>query len=217
LASRPVAPVVAPDAPTFETLPLVHLERGRFPEYPGPDTEVVLTRLARSFGRVVLVDAAGVRSNDADLEFLQFASRKRAIWADAGSRFATDAMDLFVAGAEAVTMRWNTLDAPAELAEAASLAQEGALFVGLEFPRGAFLKHPRDGRDAAGVLAMAQELGIGAVLQVDRVDLATARALPPASVTKWIQGSATSDAATELQALGFHGAVVGPVTLEAEL
>lgn len=205
------------EEPAFETLPVAHLERGRFPEYPGADPEDVLTRLARRFGRVVLVDAAGVRANDADLEFLAFASRKRALWVDAGSRFATDAMDLFVAGADAVTMRWNTLDRPSELEEAAALAQEGGLFVGLEFPHGRFLPHPKDKRDAAAVVSLAQELGLGVVYQVEKADATLARSLPPASVPKYLQGAASADAAAELQAQGYRGALVGPLTLEAEL
>jgi hypothetical protein len=200
---------------TFETLPVVHLERRRFPEYPGADTELVLTRLARRFGRVVVVDAGGIRTNNADLEFIQESSRKRLLWMDAGSRYATDAMDLFVAGAETVTLRWNTIHSAAELEEAAGLAQEGSLLVGIEFPRGRFLPHPRDPRPAEAVVELAQRLGVGVVYVADRPDPSFVRALPGASTARWLQGGDGALAA-ELQSWGYHGALVGPVTLEGD-
>lgn len=200
---------------TFETLPVVHLERGRFPEYPVAATDLVLTRLARSFGRVVLVDAGGIRANDPDLEFIQEASRKRPLWVDAGSRYSTDAMDLFVAGADAVTMRWNTLHKPSELEEAAAIAQDGALFVGLEFPRGAFLPHAKDARTATQVVQLAQDLGLGMVFFVEKADAEVARQLPTSTTPRWLQG-ASAQSAPDLQAWGYHGAIVGPIDLTTE-
>lgn len=198
---------------TFETLPVVHLDEGRFPEYPGQDTERVLTTLARRFGRVVVTDVSGVRSNDADLEFLQTAARKRPIWADAGSRYADDAMDLFVAGADAVTLRWNTLDHPDELAATAELCQPGTLFLALEFPRGKFLSHPRDRRAAAEVVARAEELGVGLVLVVDQGSDDVLRSLPLAQTPRYVQGPVSAASA---QAMGFAGAMLAPTALPEE-
>jgi len=200
---------------SFETLPLVHLERGRFPEYPAADPSVVLTRLAARFGRIVLVDAGGVRANDADLEFIQEAGRKRTLWVDAGSRYATDAMDLFVAGAETVTMRWNTLRRASELEEAAAIAQEGALYVGLEFPHGKFLPHPQDARSATQVAQLAQDLGIGLVFLTDKADADVVRHFPSSTTPRWLQG-ASSHLASELQTWGYQGAIVGPIDLTEE-
>jgi hypothetical protein len=199
----------------FETLPVVHLERRRFPEYPDAEPEQALTALARRFERVVLVDVAGVRRNAADLEFLQMSARKRSLWVDAGSRYATDAMDLFVAGAENVTMRWNTLSAPAELEDAASLAQHGALFVGLEFPRGTFLKNPADARGADDVARHAESLGLGVVHIVDSGDAAFARDLPVTRTPRYLQGGSRA-LAGELQAWGFAGALLSPAELPPE-
>lgn len=198
---------------TFETVPVVHLDRGRFPEYPDADPEAVLTGLARRFERVLVVDAQGIRANDADLEFLQHAARKRAIWADAGSRYATDAMDLFVAGAERVTMRWNTVKGVEELAEAASLAQPGALFLGLEFPRREFLPHPKDKRTALDAARLAEGLGIGLVYIVDRPDPSFVRDLPLAQVARYVQGAGADG---QHQAWGYAGSLVGPVDLVEE-
>lgn len=206
-----------PDGPrvTFETLPVVHLERRRLPEYPGTDPEAAFTHLARRFGRVVLVDVTGVRTNDADLEFLQAASRRRSVWVDAGSRFATDAMDLFVAGAEAVTMRWNTLDSAAELEEAGGMAQPGSLFLGLEFPRGQFLRNPRDARDAHAVAALAREHQIGLVYLVDRADEGFLRGLPESGTLRYVQG-APPGAASTLQSMGYSGMLLAPAQLPPE-
>ncbi|HET6405232.1 MAG TPA: hypothetical protein VFH78_11330 [Candidatus Thermoplasmatota archaeon] len=198
---------------TFETLPVVHLDEGRFPEYPGQDPERVLTDLARRFGRVVVTDVAGVRKNDADLEFIQHAARRRALWADAGSRYADDAMDLFIAGAEAVTMRWNTLDRPDELEEAVEVCQPGTLFLALEFPRGAFLQHPRDKRDAAQVVTLAEELGLGLVMVIDDAREDALRALPLSRTPRYVQGPVSVAAA---QSMGFAGAMLAPLALPKE-
>lgn len=206
----------SPDGPgvTFETLPVVHMEKRRLPEYPQADPEGVLTHLARRFGRVALVDVTGIRTNDADLEFLQTSSRRRSVWMDAGSRYATDAMDLFVAGADAVTMRWNTVDSAAELKEAAEMAQPGSLFLGLEYPRGAFLRNPRDARDARDVAALARELQLGLVYLVDRHDDHFLRSLPEASL-RYVQGAPPS-VADALHSMGYSGMLVAPAHLPPE-
>lgn len=198
---------------TFETLPVVHVDGGRFPEYPEEDPDRVLTALARRFGRVVLVDVRGVRRNDADLEFLAAAARRRSLWADAGSRFATDAMDLFVAGAEAVTMRWNTLDSVEELEEAAEMCQPGTLFVGIELPHGRFLEHPRDRRSAAEVAQLAESLGVGVVVIGDAESEDALAALPPLTVPRYVQGAASAGTA---QAFGFQGALLAAAQLPEE-
>lgn len=198
---------------TFETLPVVHLERGRFPEYPDAAPEDALTRLARRFGRVVVVDADGVRRNEPDLGFLQTTSRKRALWLDAGSRYADDAMDLYVAGAEAVTLRWNTLDSATELEEAASLCQPGTLHLALEFPKGRFLAHRKDGRSAEEVAALAAANSLGLVLLVDSFD--ALRAAPTAPMGRYVQGLGRADA-MRAQELGFQGALLAPSEVPPE-
>ena len=198
---------------SFETLPVLHLDEGGFPEYPGQDPERVLTSLARRFGRVVLVDVAGVRANDADLEFLSHAARRRAVWADAGSRYATDAMDLFVAGAEAVTLRWNTLDDPEELEEAGELCAPGTLFVALEFPKGRFLAHPRDRRTAEEVVRLAESKGVGVIFALDQADEAALRALPDAATPRYVQAPV---APALVQACGLQGVMLAPTLLPEE-
>ena len=198
---------------TFETLPVVHLDEGRLPEYPGQEPDRVLTSLARRFGRVVVIDVAGIRRNDADVEFFQAAARRRALWADAGSRYADDAMDLFVAGAEVVTLRWNTLDSEDELVEAAEVCQPGTLFLALEFPRGKLLPHPKDKRDAADVVRLAESKGVGLVYVLDQADEALLRSLPGAATPRFVQGPFHPHA---VQAMGFQGLMLAPTLLPAE-
>lgn len=197
---------------TFETVPVVHLEYRRFPEYPDADPEHALTTLARRFGRVAMVDAEGVRSNLVDLEFVQASARRRSLWVDAGSRYGTDVMDLFIAGAETVTVRWNTLHDVAELEEAAGLVQPGTLFVGLEYPKGAFLRHRRESQGAEDVVRLAEELGIGVVFLLDKPDARLLRTLPPATVPRYVQG-ASAALLPDLQAMGFQGALLAPTQI----
>ena len=205
-----MSPAQARPRVAFETVPLVHLDRRRLPEYPEEEPEGVLTRLARAFGRVVVVDVQGVRRNEADLEFVQQAGRRRPLWVDAGSRFATDAMDLFVAGADTVTMRWNTLDSPDELKEAAEMTQHGSLLLGLEFPRGGFLRHPKDARGAHEAAAFAESLGVGLVLMTDAA--ADLRALPTTTAARFVQGLPRGPALAA-QELGYQGALLAPSEL----
>ncbi len=200
---------------TFETVPVVHVVAGRFPEYPGADPERALTTLARRFGRVALVDASGIQVNEPQVEFIQDASRHRSLWVDAGPRYATDAMDVLVAGAETATLRWNTLRDAKELEEAAELAQAGSLFVGLEYPKGRFLANPRDARSADEVAQLAERLGVGLVFILDDPEEPGLRALPPAQTARWVQGIPRRLAA-EAQEMGFQGALLAPAELPPE-
>lgn len=207
LDRRPCSPRVA-----FETLPVLHVQRARFPEYPDAEPEDVLKTLARAHQRVALIDVAGIRANEADLEFVQAASRRRSIWVDAGSRFATDAMDVLVAGAETLTMRWNTLDSAAELEEAVEDCEPGSLFLGLEVPRSGFLRHPKDARALTEVASFAAALGAGLVFIVaPGTDLAT---LPQANTPRFVQGLPRAEALAA-EEHGFAGALLAPTQLEA--
>lgn len=199
----------------FETVPVVHVVDGAFPEYPQQDPERVLGALARRFERIALVDAEGVRRNEPALEFVQAAARRRSLWLDAGSRYAEDAMDLFVAGAEAVTMRWNTLDSPKELEAAAELAQPDALFLGLEYPKGAFLPHRAYPRSAREVAAWAASLGVGLVFLLDEPDAHLLRSLPEAPTARWLQ-NLPRRLVDDAQAMGYRGALVPPAEIPPE-
>lgn len=125
-------------------------------------------------------------------------------------------MDLFVAGAESVTLRWNTVASVEELREAASLCDPAGLFVGLEFPGGRFLRHRKDARDARGVVSLAEELGLGVVFMVEDVSPVVLRGLPLSSqVANFVQGPVWGRG-EELEALGFAGALGPAVSVPAE-
>ncbi len=196
---------------TFETLPVVHLETGIFPDYPDGSIEEALTTLARRFGRVVVVDVMGVKRNQPELEILQAAARKRSIWWDAGSRYSNDAMDLFIAGAETVTLRWNTLHRAEELQEAVDLCQPESLLVSLEFPKGTFLTHKKDKRSAETVARHVESLGIGLVYVVDRMDEAYLRSLPVTTTPRYLQGPSAAPIAM-LEELGFAGVILPAIS-----
>ncbi len=203
------------DPVALEILPAVHLDQGGFPELPGEEVDAALTRLARRFGRVVVVDVAGIKRNQPELEQLQHTSKRRALWWDAGSRFATDAMDLFIAGAESVTLRWNTLQNAKELEEVASLCDPATIHLALEYPRGTFLPHSKDRIPAADVARLADRLGMSVVYVVDRSDTSFLRTLPAVTGTRHVQGP-VSAVIGELEALGFTGAIVPADRLPAE-
>lgn len=192
---------------SFEVVPVVHLEEGLLPELGGESVDSALTRLARRFGRVALVDVSGVRRNQPQLEAVQAASRRRAVWIDAGSRFATDAMDLFIAGAESVTLRWNTLDSGKELEEAAELCEPSTLFLGLEHPGGRFLENRRDVRPLAAVARMAEELGMGVVHVVGEAQEHLVRGLPASEAPRFVMGPFWGWQ-ERLEELGFAGMLV---------
>lgn len=197
----------------FETVPVLHLDKRAFPEYPDAAPERVLTELARRFGRVGLVDVEGVRANNADLEWIHAASKRRALWVDAGSRFATDAMDVLVAGASAVTVRWSTLRAADELEEAADLLDPDALFLALEHPGGRLRAHAKDGRGADALAAWAGDVGVGLVHVVDAdADADFVRALPRAVTPCYVQGASAAVAA-QARTWGYAGALVSPTQL----
>ncbi|HWG91469.1 MAG TPA: HisA/HisF-related TIM barrel protein [Candidatus Thermoplasmatota archaeon] len=151
---------------SFARFPLVHLSRGRLEEYPTEAPAPALQGLAKRAEMAYVVDLQGLTRNKADLDIVREASRKAALWVDGGSRYATDVMDLFIAGAERVTVRWNTLHSYSELIEASDLSEE--VYLGVEFQNG-FVDNRRDPAGSVDHLFRSvQQLGVGLVL----IDLA---------------------------------------------
>lgn len=200
---------------SFETVPVVHLVGGAFPEYPDADPERALSTLARRFGRIALVDAEGIRRNEPDVAFIQAHSKRRSLWVDAGPRYAADAMDVLVAGAESATIRWNTVRDAKELEEAALMAQAGSLFLAIEYPHGRFLPHAKDGRGPEELARLAESLGLGLLFILDGGDEATLRALPASTAPRWVQG-VPRRVVGSLQDMGFAGALLAPSEIPPE-
>lgn len=205
---------------TFERFPVVQLERGHLKEHPEEPLKEALTRLSKAHDQVYLVDLEGLRANKSDLELLAEATRNANLWVDAGSRYATDVMDLFIAGAERVTVRWNTVHDFEELAEAVAFSEE--VFLGVEF-REAFIDNPRDPARTPDLLFQrAEALGIGLVI----IDLlaGTAQVRPSLASTgarfrgeKWYAGGqgAAYDRET-LENLAYSGTLVPAAALARE-
>lgn len=207
----------------FETVPVVRLRKRRLLGASGDllETDAVpRVRQLAAKGPVCVVDLDGLRRNKADLDTLRRMADKGNVWADAGSRFATDAMDLLVAGADRVTLRWGSLADEEELREAHAMSD--ALLLGLEY-EGALVPNPRMGSDEGRGLALARELGLGLVV-IDRaragsrkgVDRGLAARFQASGLERWFTGGVRDrEDARELQALGYKGCLVG-AAMEAE-
>ncbi len=199
---------------TIRVVPAVHADRGVVIDAPQPGPpRAVLTTLAREYGEVYLVDAAGVRRNEPDLEFLQAVTRQLPVWVDAGSRYAADAMDALVAGASRLTLRWNTLRSREELVEVADVADVESFLVAIEFTDKGFMPNPHERTTTAeGVVREVDDLGLGLVVVHRDFDAAVARRFARSDAPRWWYGIVDRDGVAELGRLGYAGAVV-PATV----
>lgn len=102
---------------------------------------------ARDHDRVYVVDRRGVQRNKPDVDLLQDLAGETELWVDAGPRYAEDVVDLLIAGASHVVVRWHTLDAAGELGAAADMS--GDISLGAEFHGKDFVANPREA--AAGL------------------------------------------------------------------
>lgn len=198
----------------FEVVPFVQLQKRhllRADGAPDPQPAVPRVRDLAAKGLVCVIDLDGLRRNKADLDAVRKMAEKGNVWADAGSRFGTDAMDLLVAGAERATLRWHHLADEAELREAHEMSD--ALVLGVEFQGGQFQAHPKlGGEDRA--LALARELNLGLAVLVPEakpghLDRAVATRFASSGLDRWYLGGVrdAGDAAT-LKELGYKGCLV---------
>lgn len=198
----------------FEVVPFVQLQKRHLLRPDGeaePQPAVERVRALAAKGLVAVIDADGLRRNKADLDTLRKMGEKGNLWADAGSRFGTDAMDLFVAGAERVTLRWHHLADEAELREAHEMSD--ALFLGLEFRGGAFQPHPAlGGEDRA--TALARELNLPVVVldpgaKPGNLDRSLAARLQSSGLDRWFLGGIRDGGdVAALKELGYRGCLV---------
>lgn len=94
----------------------------------------VVDRLSGRFPLVYLVDLDAIEHGEPQLEYLQEFARDVALWVDAGTHTADQAIDILVAGASRVVLSSSTLDGPEELARAWALSSQIAFEV--EMPDG---------------------------------------------------------------------------------
>jgi uncharacterized protein related to proFAR isomerase len=120
----------------------VDVPRGRGARQARDEAAEAVREAAADHERVYLVDRQGVQRNKPDVELVQRVADEAEIWVDAGPRYAEDVVDLFIAGARHVVVRWHTLDEAQELGAAADMS--GDISLGAEFQGKSFLENPRE-------------------------------------------------------------------------
>ena len=203
----------------FEVIPQLTLMKrklvqpGDWERVEGADPVAKARELAPK-GLLSIVDLDGLQRNKADLDTLRKCAEKGNVWADAGSRFATDAMDVIVAGAERITLRWSTLAGEDELRELAEMSD--AVWLGLEY-NGAFVPNPLVKGDEGYARGLARDLNLGiAVIDLARTgtkqgfDKGLAARFDSSGLDRWFAGGVRDQAdARELEAMGWRGCMVG--------
>ena len=79
--------------------------------------------LISDYGKALIVDLNGFRSNRPRLDFIRM-FEKKPIWVDAGVRLVDVAIDIFIGGAEKTVLRTETLDSMNELRNAHELSDQ---------------------------------------------------------------------------------------------
>ena len=87
------------------------------------DAHEAVDKLLADYERALIVDMNGVRNNRPKLDFIKD-FEKKSIWVDGGARKADNAIDLFIAGAEKVVLRTETLVSMDELRKAHELSDQ---------------------------------------------------------------------------------------------
>ncbi len=96
-------------------IPIIYIKKKKIVDDNGRILKVskeigeVVKSLGKEYGEVYLVDIDGLEKNKADLNLYGKLSHD-SLWIDAGPRFLGDLVDLFVAGASKVTIRWKMMN-----------------------------------------------------------------------------------------------------------
>lgn len=211
---------------SLEILPVVHARAGTL---VGPDAEpleedlkTVTRRFSREHDALYLVDLDGIQRNKPDVSLVQQVSHRVHTWSDAGSRSAEDLMDLVIAGAEQVTLRYQTAQGLATLEDAVRLTENVAL--GMEFQGEELVQNRAWPATPPELVDHAEDLGVPIVV----VDLS--RAGTKQGVDKSVAWHARhhgpgayfaggiSDARDldRLEDLGYQGALVSTALIEGK-
>ncbi len=208
----------------LEVLPVVHARKGNL---VGPDAQplqedlrTVTRRFSREYDAIYLVDLDGIRSNTPKVDLVQQVSHRVHTWADAGSRSAEDVMDLVIAGAEQVTIRYETASGPSVLEEALRLTENIAL--GLEFKNQELVQNDRWPATPPELLSLADDLRIpvvivdlsraGAAQGIDRSVAWHARHHGPGAY--FAGGIAEKRDLSKLNDMGYRGALVSTALIQ---
>ncbi len=208
----------------IEVLPVIHAQRGRL---VGPDAQPIqedLREVARRFSddweAIYLVDLDGLSRNKAEHALVQELAKSVPVWADAGPRSHKDVMDLLIAGAEQVTIRYETATGPETLEEAVRLSENVAL--GLEFQDQELVQNPGWPSTPPELVSQAERLRVPiVVVDLDRagtamgVDRSVAwHGRSHASGAYFAGGVAKQRDLEVLKGLGYQGALVSTALLE---
>lgn len=112
-----------------------------------------------------LVDAPGLEANKADVELVQELAEEAPdeVWVDGGPRVSGDVMDLLIAGAGHVVVRWPLVRTAAELRAASEMSPR--VHLGLVFQDNELVPNPREeGARVADLVVLARELNLGIVV-----------------------------------------------------
>lgn len=187
--------------------------------YPdGGDDVVGLARhLSVRFGRVGIVDLGAGRTDDAHHNLYQkLAKQNVALWIDARPETLEDVLDLFVAGADRVTVRMDRMDAD-DLVEVLDMA-DGEVWLGYAFRNLDELHRQLRERDPFRFLDAGAE-GI-VLIDLERAgttsgpDPRAVDAIPYKDVPVYVAGGIASPEHIDLlDELGAAGALVGTAAL----
>jgi hypothetical protein len=211
-----------PGTPEPRLIPALLLRRGAI-EQPGPNGPVplltsagvppdpfdVIDRIAERFRLVYVVDLDGVELGEPQLEYLQEFARDVALWVDAGTRTADQAIDILVAGASRVVLSSGSLDGREELERAWALSSQIAFEI--ELIDGRLALAP--GWDVDAVVPLAKAVR---AVGPDRLIISPRESDPDWEVVRavasvlptWVDGSYTPADARQLDASGASGGIV---------
>jgi uncharacterized protein related to proFAR isomerase len=211
---------------SLEILPVIHARGG---DLVGPDAEPLeedLKEVARRFSRnwdaVYVVDLDGLKRNRPEVGLVQQLSDRVHTWADAGARTPEDSMDLLMAGAEQVTVRYHTADEREVVRETVRISEQVAL--GMEFRDQELVQNRAWPATPPELVELAEDLQIplvvvdhsraGTASGIDRSVAWHARHHEPGAY--FAGGIASQRDLDVLEDLGYEGALVSTALLEGE-
>jgi phosphoribosylformimino-5-aminoimidazole carboxamide ribonucleotide (ProFAR) isomerase len=130
------------------------------------DSHGAIDKLLADFEKVLIVDMNGVHNNRPKLDFIRD-YEKKSIWVDGGARKADNAIDLFIAGAERVVLRTETLVSMEELRKAHDLSDQ--LVFELDLTDGRTVNGLPDfqGRRPEDLLKEVAQIGVRSCIYLD--------------------------------------------------
>jgi uncharacterized protein related to proFAR isomerase len=132
---------------TIEKIPAIYIYRG-FPVFKKKDTyepikdeneenlslNEIIKKLSTRYDKVLITDLNGITRDRPQLDLIKSLSTKMELWVDAGIRYGTGVIDVFVAGADHVVLGTKTLKGLSELEKACELSEN--LIIDINYDNG---------------------------------------------------------------------------------